>query len=283
MLSDTPMTDRISEQAEAAASLVRRFIIPLFKKVSPGVIEFVGSGFLLQISDHHFLVSAAHVFDHLKDGVFLLAEGREQDALSNPVQATALPASGKRADDVIDIGFIQLTSDEVNALGRENFLARHHIAPRDAQAGAGTYLILGYPEKQQKRDHRDHRYLISQTYYWAPEAKDASYHRTKLERGTHILINYDPNRVVGPKGVGGSPSFYGMSGSATWRLRATDDYRPDNLPKLVGILLGRTPDFGKELMITRISLVLEAVRAAYPALDQNIPRGSLRVSVESES
>lgn len=278
------ISERYKEQASAAADLVRPYTTPLFRQRTATVPDFEGSGILLEVdSEHRLLITAAHVLDKLHAGVYLLTDGREEYPLSGSSTATTLPRSGDRNADPFDLGYIRLSSEEVNALGTDNFLPLRWLGVRDALIEKrGLYFVLGFPMGFQKQEYSSRTWWVDQVFYWAPEAKTIMYKHAKCLRESHVLLRYNPHRIVGPKGVGGSPSFRGMSGAGIWRFSALETYRPDNMPRLVAIHLGRAPGV-KELVGSRISLLIESLRCEFPQLDAKLPRNpGLRTAIRWE-
>ena len=237
------------------------FTIPLFRRIGDGVLDFEGSGVLLTIRQHHFLVSAAHVFDALQDGIFLLADGRERYALTNKPTLTDPPARRPRAYDEVDIGFVRLEPEELEALGPTNFFRLDDVEPPIATYDH-EYMAVGYPQRDQERIGVEYTFKLGPRSYRAPEAEEKHYQRTKTNSSTHLLMHYDQNRIEGPHGVVGTgPSMTGYSGGGIWRYVATTDaIAPPEL--LVAIFLGYPTNYKQSLVGTRISVVRELLPAS---------------------
>lgn len=242
------------------------FTVPLFRRIGDGVLDFEGSGVLVRFRHRHFLVSAAHVFDALHEGVFLLAEGRNKYPLINQPVLTNPPPRKPRAYDDTDIGFVHLEQEEVEALGQANFF---HLDDVETQTDdySHEYIAVGYPERDQQRIGVEYSFQLGPRSYRAPEAEPKHYRRSKTNTSTHLLMAYNQNRIEGPNGVVGTgPSMKGYSGGGIWRHVATTEVvAPREL--LVAIFLGHPINYKQSLVGTRIAVVRELLAADFSGIN----------------
>ena len=143
---------------------------------------------------------------------------------------------GSRLHDTIDLGFIRLTEQEVEAAGRGNFI---DVVERQVPTGMRwqiRYVALGHPEKDQRRDDVHGTYAMAQTYLMTEELSESKYRLAGLDRRVHIGLLFDRSRLAGPRGRGGKPNLVGMSGCGVWELDPYITYGPENPPALIGFL-----------------------------------------------
>lgn len=259
-------SDLYNEAAEAAANSVRGCTVPLFKRLSDDHIDFEGTGVLVRLADHHFLFSAAHVFEKLTGGVFLLAEGRER----HPLESNAVCVSGSTESYDYDVGYILLTTNEVNAIGAANFLASERLATLEADGHTPGYLAVGFPAKFQYPKAGEDVFMVNGMRYHALECKRSAYDLVGVSRSSRVIIQYDRNKTHGPKGVGGSPSFVGISGCGIWRLNPLRSHSPASPPELVAILTDNPTKYRKGLLSTRVGVLLAALVKKYPVLSDTV-------------
>jgi hypothetical protein len=274
------LVDQLKAQADEAARAVSAAVVPLFRLVTTAAPEadpdFEGSGVLLRIADRFFVLSAAHVFKALSSGVGMLTESGAITLTGAPRTGGLTGTSHGSDKDKIDIGFVELSDSEVVAIGRDNFLKSYNLAPRDADAALKTwYMLLGYPSKLQSVDLGDTVYHMQQLHYSGPEAQERRYAQCKLDRQFSVLIRCHKNRASGAAGKGGMVPLVGVSGGGVFRLRMLENYRADNRPLLVALTIERPACYGKAVLATRIELVLDGLRRAFPDVADSVPPSPL--------
>ena len=153
--------DLVARKAREAAEIVRLSVVPIFKTDFEFKPAFEGTGVLVRVEGMEVLVSAAHVFDEMKDGgVHLLLEGREKHALSDAMRVTLGPRPRERLSDTIDVGFVRLTQIEADAAGRGHFI---ELQPRVIPSGLRwhlRYVVLGYQAGLQVRNDDESKYNL---------------------------------------------------------------------------------------------------------------------------
>jgi hypothetical protein len=106
--------DRISEAESRVVTkmvtLLSRHILPLFVELPVGKPQLLGSGFLVSSGNDSYLISAAHVFDSLKNGEepFYYIESKLRRKLSGKLRFSKIPQGQNRSGDRIDIGVLKL-------------------------------------------------------------------------------------------------------------------------------------------------------------------------------
>lgn len=92
------------------ANVLARHVVPIFTETSGGRPKLVGSSFLISSGKDSYLVSAAHVFDELKNGheLFFYMEPQIKRKLSGNLHLTKIPEGKSRKDDRLDVGVLKL-------------------------------------------------------------------------------------------------------------------------------------------------------------------------------
>ena len=134
----------IAGRAEAESRSLLKFICPIFRVDDRGMPEQFGTGTLLGVGDHFFLVTAAHVLDESStstlyvpgntDGVLQTLEGRSfRSAL----------VDGSRRNDHIDVGVVQIKPDFAGEIGHASFLPIEMCDVHDVGARGEVYIAMG--------------------------------------------------------------------------------------------------------------------------------------------
>lgn len=255
------LTELAARRADELAPLLRSHVLPLFRADDDDHPEFEATGILVRSEGKHYLVSAAHVFDVLPTGVFLLLESEQQEALKNSARITICPDGRSRNSDSLDIGSVWLTDEEADAAGQENFL---DVAPRVRAAHskwARRCLLIGYPAKDQWRDVDVAEYNLFQSYYNAPEVSDSKYEKAGLSTTNNVAIDFNHRLIQGPTGRGGKPNFKGMSGGGIWEFVVHSEYDHLSKPPLIGLLAGLAPKNNKALFGASVDALIQHLRA----------------------
>ena len=229
-------TDLLLDKVEQAFPEVAPSLVALCRCDDRDQPDFRGTGVLFSAGDSHFIISAAHVFDELVGGVFLLHPGGTEWPLQNSPEVP-LAEGGDRQDDRLDVGFVRLEDGEAETIGKHRFLQPRNASPRDAAAPAMGYFVAGFPAKWERPDYSQHTLPNRLMRYAGIEAPARAYQYTHLTRDFHLALKFHPNRVKGPKGIGGAPDTHGMSGGGVWRINPLVTYGPDSKPYLVAIFI----------------------------------------------
>lgn len=254
-----------------------------FYGVQNSVPKQYGTGFLLQIGDEKFIITAAHVIDFPivhKIPTFVGASLNGATAIgirSDAVLFSEMPKSGTRLDDPIDIAVVCLPADiakEIIATGK-SFLHLYDLDPMDDRDGCNFYLMLGFPCEWSRSDIAN-RFVYSTLWPFGTGIYGGE--RGKIQKYIdEIHIALDFNAVNTP------PDPHGISGCAIWRTYKKgvnpSDWTSEQ-KKLVGIEHTWFPS-EKVLTGTQIRYVLQMLYREFPklraAIDMNF--GSLPGSI----
>ena len=245
-------------RAALVEELLGKHVLPVFHLDNTGGPTFEGSCVAVTARGSYFVVSAAHALDATSNGgVHLLLNGREQNPLQNPTWATVTTRPESRADDLVDLGYVRLNDDEIQAIGSANFLQLVEDEQPPNRQWASHHIVRGFPANRQSRDDVRMQYNLTQSYYFAPELPIGKYRESKLSHDSHFAMNFDHRRIRSPGGQGGKPNFFGMSGGGAWVIDPYADYSAANYPQFVGFLVGKAPRNGKVVFGSRVRMFFE--------------------------
>jgi len=214
-------------------------VVPIFRGDAAGQSESYGTGFLVANTTGSFLVSAAHVFDPLKSGhnlFFYVGHDRVHN-LSGSIRLTT-PSEGKA--DRLDIGVLRLEDAASPPYPQVNKQA----LPIDALMPAALprekkhYFVTGFPVSK-TQPHFVRQRIDSAPYgNWTTSAPRAAYERVDCSEPTHIVMPFNPKKVIGPHlETRAFPSPVGMSGSPVWLMYdQVETNNPIQTP-VVGVLI----------------------------------------------
>lgn len=204
------------------------------------VVAQRGTGTLLQVGDHRFLVTAAHVFD-------LLDEEGEHPLIWNgdPPSLTPLYGNCFRTDELADLAVMHIDADQANQLPGDWFV-RMSAIEFGATLPNGWYFLYGFPSVL-TRQSKDMVTIFQESFTY----------RTGLYYGTtsgfrsysadyHILLGLgnDP-RDADDRSKTSLPRLGGISGSSIWlgfsENHVYDDWTPRDA-KVVAVQTKVYPD-----------------------------------------
>jgi hypothetical protein len=249
--------DLVERRAAEVAELVGKHVLPVFRLGEDSAPVFEASAVAVRVQTQHILVSAAHVFDWTAEGgVHLLLSGREQHPLETPARVTITSRPKVRIDEILDLGYVRLTAEEIEAIGSENFVEPERDAEIPARNWSSRNVLFGFQDKYQVRDDMNEVYNLTQTRYSAPDLPPNKHKIAGLD-GRHFALRFDRSRIAHRNGRGGKPQFRGMSGGGVWVFDPYTSYSENNSPRLLGFLAGQAPRNKKALFGSRVSVLLE--------------------------
>jgi len=174
------------------------------------------TGVLLQISDDHFFITAAHYLDGITkhDIPCFIATGSDGQS---PIPLDDV--HGVVTDPLLDIAVIHLSEGISDSLAQHKRFLRMCDLDLVATSSVGIYMVFGYPLAWSDSDKQTQSIFscplrYGTLLYDGPPASDSNYTPEK-----HILLGYDQIPVeVMHCGTVTPPDVKGMSGCGIWRL-----------------------------------------------------------------
>lgn len=285
----TPEHREFNRRKAVVEDRAARYVVPLYGTAERSRRYVVGSGVLVQIDESGFLITAAHVLDE-QQRVHTNIEVPGRNALlpvGGQALKTPLPSSGRREDDLIDIGILPLQQNLVDELlAHFDFLTVQQLDPSDAPGTQTLYTFVGYPGSQHEGPRGGVLTIEPVRYTSGPLHPDKYPKGFQLE--THASIDFDAKRMVArTERVQTPPDPHGISGGGVFRVGTWEEIiAGTNTEHLVAVAIEMRKQKGC-LLGTRIAIPLEMIRAQFPQLSASIPTSRyLRVSAvtrESET
>ena len=198
----TPAHASFNKTTAAAEDQSTKYVIPLYAIDKTGDRYALGSAALLTINAKKFLISAAHVFDENKNPEHptdIEIPGKNTFIpISGSVIKSALPPSGKRSDDKIDIAVVPLNDTIAEQLGRHTFLDVSQVDPSDRPYKQSLYTFTGYPSTKQKMP-RNKVLTIEPVRYTSGPLPPNKY-PNGFQLGPHHAIDYDRKKMIARTG-----------------------------------------------------------------------------------
>lgn len=251
---------------------VQSCTVPLFA-FQDGKWPLLGTAVLLQIADVTFLLSAGHVIDDvlgaMKHGLpVVLTPNAPGTPLIRLLQvqgsSSKAPDSDDRDDDMLDIGFVELTQEVARRLAiHRKFLRVHDLDLRDAQHPGDGYFVFGYPkslsEANSEQGVLNYKPLVYASHPYQGERGKLVRHNPESEIALHFVPSMSIDDTGNPSGI---PHPSGISGCGIWRLMkqgtSIEKWSPD-MVKLVGI----EHTWNKDIEVFRGTQVRFLVRLIY--------------------
>jgi hypothetical protein len=256
-----------SKKVEEISTQLSRFIVPLFIDGGGKKPMLCGTGLLVSASTSSFLISAAHVFDELKDGneIFFYIEPKTKLKPSGRILLTKIPEGKSRKQDILDIGVLKFEGPhqppypavDKYTMSVDAFLS--NALPREGK----TYLLVGFPGSKSpvnpiKREVKSKVYGYRNISYPANKYSDFG-----VKPESHISIIFDRKRSIGPDGnLRSFPDPRGMSGSPVWLLKSEEEEpNKPNPISVVGVFIEYRKN-QRVLLATDIGLALAMINDA---------------------
>jgi hypothetical protein len=254
-------------EAQVIASNLARHILPLFaEETLSGEPRLVGSGFLISSGTNSYLVSAAHVFDELKDGheLFYYIEPSIKRKLSGSLRLTKVSDGKDRKTDRLDVGVLKLEGPSlppypaVEKYPLEIGALLPNAMPREGK----QYLLVGFPASK-SRVKRVAREVVSELYsYINITVPFSKYADLDVSPQSHIVLGFDRKRTIGSDGqIRAFPEPSGISGSPLWLLHDENGVNDPAQTTIVGVAI----EYHKNhhaIVATDIDVVLKFISEA---------------------
>lgn len=252
----------VSDRMKAAGEPLLPSVRPLMIPDEHGDPLPAGSAVLMWHRGKRYLVSAAHVLDEYEDRQYYLGTESDWIEIPGPFVVNKLPPSGNREDDLMDFGFRLVEDELAEKLDGCHFLTANQIGEKDEPDSRpprrSKYLAIGYPLNRFEYRWRDQVTTPKNLSYLSTAAQPKLYTDLGVTPKTHVLIDFDHEAVVGPKGVQQAPKLTGMSGGGIFVMPGLREPGIVALPQFVGVTIQQRKD--KKLLIgIRIAVLLQAI------------------------
>ena len=241
-----------------------QFVTPLYLIQSPGAVpKGVGTGIWLKVGDEKFLITAAHVVD---EGLLWFPMEKGFKSINSPCVVTS-PTSEARSQDRVDLAVFHLVAEDVESKHPFHQFVQLSDVDVDLNYKRGDrYEFTGFPWRREKSNLAAKQTTPGYMSVNSETVSEDMFRMLRLSIHTHVVIAFDPKKMVKDGLRITAPLPHGMSGGAVWRRYPNTEQR-----KLSAVAI----EFRRNCLIgSRISGVLEYIRARFPALSHHIPVAS---------
>lgn len=218
-MSDRSLT--LPQVIDEAAVLLSKFIVPLYATDDSGKRPLPhGTGFFVRAGSDCFLVSAAHVFETLRNvPLYYYISSTVTRRVTGEVLLNQW--WGDRQDDPVDIGVVKLTSEAPPPYPDVEKYAMDvsYLQPRLSGQNQ-NYLILGFPASRTSVNPVKGEIAATAYGYHATSAPQSDYVALDLIPSENLILPLDLKRsvdlITGRHRI--FPRPQGMSGSPVWAL-----------------------------------------------------------------
>lgn len=258
--------DRESQLIGRLAGVLGRCVLPLFTE-SDGRPALVGTGFLVSADGKPYLLSAAHIFDELRDGgrLFFYVEPNRTRTLSGVLRTTPIASGLSRQEDRYDVGVLLMQGPGLPPYPsvEKCCMPIGALVPRALPRARKTYIVTGFPASK-TRANPSTRELLSNFYVFRNGSAPAErYAEVGVTERDHLLMSFDRKRAVHPsRDVRAFPDPRGMSGAPVWLLYDEEREKDPSLTPIVGIAIEHLRT-RRAILVTDIAVALDLIHHAF--------------------
>ena len=252
---------RIAERSAALKTEAEPFVRPICMADARGAPEVVGSCVLVALGKHRVLLTAAHVLDWADKGTLYLVADGDIIALPPEFHRTVLKDGKTRADDVQDMGIVELPAEFVDRMGGCQFLGLEDLAVELPTKEGQLFAMVGYPRTKAKANPTTKKFkpgLLAPITMEAIEGFD----KERYPANVHRVVKYDPAKMRSGSNPAKMPDLYGISGGALFEFESLKS-KTHRRSKVAGIIvLGNA---SSEIVVaTKSELYVEALKKIFP-------------------
>ncbi|RUT67859.1 hypothetical protein D0817_24285 [Flavobacterium cupreum] len=219
-----------------------------------------GTGVFIQIQDHYFLISAAHVFDKYSELFIFLSRDGE---IITPGGTTYNHNAANRNKDTIDIGVMKLDKECVpHLLLSYNFLKAEDLAINHIFQSEEYYTFLGYPSTRSKILRNTNILDSTSFFHFTTPERNEDYSKFSRNPAVNVVTSYNRKFSFNHKKYmfGTGPDLHGISGCGLWFTDPLDLYAGTMKPKLTAIMTDWPVNNRNIIIGTRIDVITEIIR-----------------------
>lgn len=231
-----------------------------------------GTGVFIQIQEHYFLVSAAHVMD--RHGEFFIFLSQEYEIIY-PGGDTYINRTENREKDELDIAVLRLDDDCLPHIKRSySFVQAEDLAVNHIFQPWEYYSFLGFPASKAKVKYTTDIFGITILFHFTAPIGAEYYEEFGRNPYVNVVATYNRKQVYdGSKGsYGTGPDLYGISGCGLWFTDPSDLAAGIIKPKLTAIMTDWSTKNRNIIIGTRIDVVTAMIKKF---LDIDFPDSSI--------
>lgn len=265
----------LAQGAAEAAKTLTEHLRPIYIANSANEPELIGTGVLIAVGSHRFLVTAAHVFAQGAGAIFYIPNDVSGDLqVLKGQRASSITNQLRYEDNVIDISVVWLDTSLACQFKPSAFVSPININFDDIGDPTRIYIAMGYPWRKNQRISRITRRLRASVHAYAANiVPSIDLAAAGLQQVSHMMLRYRKRHSRTQDGSDvTAPHPHGMSGGPLWRF---DPYGPiSGITQLVGILIEWKYSEGG-LLAVRMPLVCAAMSYLCPEVADLLPAANL--------
>jgi hypothetical protein len=222
-----------------------------------------GTGVLFALGEIRFLLTAAHVLEHLQDGGLTAQAGQFLGYIGGEVTRLYSDTGARSDEDLVDIRIVRLVGRDWLEAPIDRFLRWDELDHFPARPERHAFALVGYPWTKQP-DRPNGTTMEAYAYrVLGLECESTVYKRLSANPDVALLIGFDKRQTWGPEGQVTAPDLYGVSGCGLWRFgrRIREAVYPPRL-SAIGIRWERQGKV-KHIRGTRIRPIIAAIGRRY--------------------
>jgi hypothetical protein len=168
--------------------------VPLYRRLGK-VLDFVGTGTLIQYHGQHLLISCAHCFDNGGEHN-LLVGGNEAFPIDRPVLATRLQLGVGRKDDPVDFAVVALRpSEAANLAERASFIPEGAIEGHVDEDWPDDFDVCGFPCRDNAADMANRTLEANAVVIPAKKAPMFGDRRIQKNSAWYLPLTFEPKKL----------------------------------------------------------------------------------------
>jgi hypothetical protein len=224
--------------------------------------SFLGSAIFLEIGPAHFVLSAAHVFDH-RHTANLYVHGANGLVLLQGDFTRLFRPGVTPNDDYIDISIARLPRETADEVSPDAFLMWKELDHSVPQVTRDIFFTLGFPITKQQNSLQGSEIRAAAFRMAGLECFGTAYQSLSLDPRASLLVGFNKKQMWDARGKVTAPDLNGMSGGGVWRV-GPRLLSVDRAPVLSAIVVEcRQKATPKHILSTRIQPILGAIASRY--------------------
>lgn len=258
--------ERMNECTNAGAQQFISSIRPIYGSSENGNPIHIGTCLLMEIENHKYLLTAAHVIDENEYSSLYVGGKSEVILIEGDFHCTMRPEDG-RDNDHYDFAWLQLSDQLIEKIGNACFAQETQLSYYNGQPEGRLYLALGYPNTKNKKINTPKKSIKPYYMKHASTVNQNEVLRRKLgvSGKDHLFLEYNSKHSKDEEGkIVNSIVPRGISGGALidmGNIANPDSYIP-NAPcsgQIAGMLIENHKDC-KAMSAVKIGVIVEQIK-----------------------
>lgn len=234
------------------------FVRAVFRRSHDGMVEFWGSGFVVEEQSRYFFVTATHVMDAFSEETPLYFDKGVDTSLC-PIQGLEYSIPPKEISErkITDAAIIELDERSKTNISCNCSIELSNLDVGNIYDVSSGCLAIGYPEKMNKGcvDHLQKEISPKLYTLYTIEADPDKYERLGVNANDYIVLHWEKKKAYSPeRQKRTAPDLNGLSGTPIWGIC-------EGGPKIIAMLTEYHAHDIKAILGVRASVISESIRA----------------------